>query len=272
MKKNIIVLSTALALMGLNACQSSRSTPSGDRRSDSLSTASTQMNNMNNSSNFSTAPGASTPATTNTGVVEQAGMVPNNSFARSDNRDQKTTASQPNVNNSTSSNSSIVSSTAMNRTAAVPDRVESNSVSKESAPTVNSYLSQSSRSGNTSGKSLPNNPENSVAPPTADSLQRSQAMTTPGQRNGVNATEAMTAMNVNTERSIANTTSGSGNLMTRVSQQLDAVDRELKNSPSQARRMELNKKRQMLVGALNKLQEVEQTLSKMEVKSGTAKE
>lgn len=259
MKKNIIVISTALAFLGLNACQSTRSTPSGDRRTDSLSTASTQMNNA---SNYSTAPGSSTPATANTGVIEQTGMVGNNSFAVSDNRDRNTSANQPNVNNTTRTTT----------TPAQPNRVDQNTVSKESAPTVNSYLSQSSRSGNTSGKSLPNNPENSVAPPTADSLQRSQAMTTPGQRNGVNSTEAMTAMNVNTERSMANASSGSENLMSRVSQQLDMVDRELKNSPSQARRMELNKSRQVLVGALNKLQEVEQTLSQMEKKSSVGKE
>lgn len=262
MKKNIIVLSTALALAGLSACQSTRSTPSGDRRMDSLSTASTQMNN---SSNYGTQPGSSTAATMNTGVVEQTGMTPNNSFARSDNRDRNTTTAQPNVNNPSTS-------AAANTVSGKPEMSPQSVVAKESAPTVNSYLSQSSRSGNTSGKSLPNNPENSVAMPVADSLQREQAMTTPGQRNGVNATEAMTATNINTEKSIVNSAGNSKDLMNRVSMQLDMVDRELKNSPSQAKKTELNKKRQTLVSALNKLQEVEKTLSEMETRPMTTKE
>ncbi|PMD96732.1 hypothetical protein BWI97_11215 [Siphonobacter sp. BAB-5405] len=323
MKKNIIVLSAALAVIGISSCQSTRSTPAGDSRTDSLSTASVRMNNASNSS---TVPGSSTPATNNTGIVEQGGMVPNNSYARSDNRDRTNRNNSATNNNQTNiSNQSVVNPGAMSNaanpsatdptvtsgtgnpatsstmsngsnnslmrgntttnstntttnTAGVrPDMSRETGVSKESAPTVNSYLSKSSRSGNTSGKELPNNPENMVAPPSADTSQRTQAMTTPGQRNGVNATESMTATSTNVEKAMANPTSGttgmnsSKDLMSQVNKHLETVDQELKASPSAARRTELNQKRQKLVGALNKLQEVETTLSQMDKNSSMPK-
>lgn len=328
MKKNIIVLSAALAVIGISSCQSTRSTPSGDSRTDSLSTASVRMNDASNSS---TVPGSSTPATNNTGMVEQGGMVPNNSYARSDNRDRTnrnnsaTNNNQTNISNqsvvnpgamsnaanpsatdptvtsgtgnpatsstmsngsnnslmrgntTTNSNNTNSNSTTTNTAGVRPDMSRETGVSKESSPTVNSYLSKSSRSGNTSGKELPNNPENMVAPPSADTAQRTQAMTTPGQRNGVNATESMTATSTNVEKAMANPTSGtsgmtsSKDLMSQVNKHLEAVDQELKASPSAARRTELNQKRQKLVGALNKLQEVEMTLSQLDKNSAMPK-
>jgi DNA-binding helix-hairpin-helix protein with protein kinase domain len=101
--------------------------------------------------------------------------------------------------------------------------------------------------------------------PVPNSTRNNQ--TTPANRNGVNdipatqprtdvtnATGGLDAAPARSGMSAANSQK-----LTEVSRQIDEVDAEMRNNPSETRKTDLNKKRQKLVKQLNKLQGTDKT-------------
>ncbi|SDM77178.1 hypothetical protein [Siphonobacter aquaeclarae] len=86
-------------------------------------------------------------------------------------------------------------------------------------------------------------------------------MTTPAEKNGINAPEAMTATLSNMEQPTA---AKGAPLADRIEQQLRAIGQEENSAPTTARKQELTSMKQSLLLARQKLQEVENTLAWVE--------